>query len=141
MKKVLVGVVIVLAAIAVFFLAQKWAGDDLDGLAGEAWAVLGMEDRGQKIPVERLKVKGIRFAKDTVTWLLLEGDDKLAGLEGKLQIDPSKNPKEIDVEMPGAGIMRGIYEIKGDKLRICLDEKRRPKDFAGGSNMVWMLTR
>jgi uncharacterized protein (TIGR03067 family) len=139
MKKLLVIVLIILAAITVFFLARNWT-DDLDGLAGDGWVVTAVEDHGKKFPVERFPVKGIQFTKDVATWIVIDEDGQPAQSPGEYKFDSSKSPKEIDLEMPNGVRLPGIYEIKGDELRICVD-RARPKNFSGTSHMVWTFKR
>jgi uncharacterized protein (TIGR03067 family) len=83
---------------------------------------------------------------------VVEGDEKVkveyARL--KIKIDPSATPKIFDVTV-GAGVqkgadMEGIYEFKGDELRICLKVfgKDRPTEFTspdGGSVALMVLKR
>jgi uncharacterized protein (TIGR03067 family) len=44
------------------------------------------------------------------------------------QLDASKNPKQIDIREtayngPNVGVIKGIYVLDGDELRLCLGEK------------------
>src|SRR5262249_42478374 len=50
--------------------------------------------------------------------------------KGTFTIDPTKNPKWIDVKLP-AGDSTGIYELKGDRLRVCWASpgEKRPAEF------------
>jgi len=51
----------------------------------------------------------------------------------RVKIDPTKNPKWIDIQEPGgAGESRCIYELDGEKLRICVAEGKggRPAEFS-----------
>jgi uncharacterized protein (TIGR03067 family) len=52
------------------------------------------------------------------------------------RLDASKNPKQIDITIsringPTVGVIKGIYVLDGDELRLCLGEmgKDRPADF------------
>jgi uncharacterized protein (TIGR03067 family) len=56
-------------------------------------------------------------------------------------LDASKRPRQIDVVFGGKSC-KGIYEIKGDTLRLChtLEQDERPKDFEGGPGVVvWIF--
>jgi len=85
--------------------------------------------------------------------VVVEGDDKVkveyARL--KIKIDPATTPKTFDLTV-GAGVqkgadMEGIYEFKGDELRICVrvfGGKDRPTEFKspdGGSIVLMVLKR
>ena len=141
MKKMLVGVVIVLAAICFFFLVQKWVGDDLDGLGDGPWTMVSVEFNGKKAPTAGLKDITAKFTKSSVIWTVPD-DDGPKELDGDLKINPSKNPKEIDLDHPFArgGANTGIYEIKGDTLLICVGD-RRPSEFSSKGQLVIMLKR
>jgi uncharacterized protein (TIGR03067 family) len=60
-------------------------------------------------------------------------------------VDASKEPKQIDISFGKAPkTLRGIYEVKGDTLRVCepLESTERPKDFEGRPGVVvWILKR
>ena len=53
-----------------------------------------------------------------------------------MKIDAAKNPKQIDVDK-----WPGIYELKGDDLKVCLDlgGKTRPTDFKTSSGDQFLL--
>ena len=84
--------------------------------------------------------------------IVVEGDDKVkfeyARL--KIKIDTTTMPKLFDVTV-GGGIqkgadMEGIYELKGDELRICLrvfGNKERPNEFKSpdGASIVYMVLK
>jgi uncharacterized protein (TIGR03067 family) len=58
------------------------------------------------------------------------------GTEGKLSIDPSKDPKELDFEITARGNIGekrlGIYRVSKGQLEICWgDSKKRPTKFTG----------
>jgi uncharacterized protein (TIGR03067 family) len=65
-----------------------------------------------------------RFAGDRVT--LFEGDRATGS--GTVTVLPAADPKGIDVAMtdgPGAGqVARGVYEVAGDRLRLCIGPER-----------------
>jgi RNA polymerase sigma factor (sigma-70 family) len=60
----------------------------------------------------------------------------------RYSVDASKEPKQID--LIGTTTMKGIYEVKGDTLRVChtLDGGERPTGFEGGPGVaVWVFER
>lgn len=140
MKKVLVVVCIVLAAIVVFFVGGKFAGEDLDGLGGEPWIMVGMEIDGKKAPVAQIRGKKLQFTPGVVVWTI-PTPEGLAEADGVFKIDASKNPKHIDLEMPGAGnLAPGIYEVKEGTLRICLADNR-PTEFTSQNQLLFTFKR
>jgi uncharacterized protein (TIGR03067 family) len=78
---------------------------------------------------------------------LKRGDDTV--IKGKFRIDPSKKPKEIDMEIVDSHkgsikgkISLGIYGLDGDTLRWCSNEPgstERPKEFSSGSGTKYLL--
>lgn len=86
--------------------------------------------------------------------LILDGDRYTLDFEkntdkGTFTLDPTKTPKRIDVrsaEGPFKGkTLPGIYELKGDTLRVCLDgdgkADKRPTAFeAPGTTRNMLLT-
>jgi uncharacterized protein (TIGR03067 family) len=69
---------------------------------------------------------------------ILEGDDEVKTEYGRftIKINPATNPRSVDMHI-SAGVQKGatiegIYEFKGDELRLCANvfAKGRPKDFA-----------
>src|SRR5262245_42804488 len=70
--------------------------------------------------------------------VVVEGDDKvkLEYARLKIRVNPTTTPKVLDLTV-GAGVqkgadMEGIYEFKGDELRICVKVfgQGRPSEFA-----------
>jgi uncharacterized protein (TIGR03067 family) len=99
------------------------------------WKAVTVEERGQSKDDNedhRLVFTGDEFS-------MKRGDQTV--VKGKFKIDPSKKPKEIDMEVTEAlkeelkgktGL--GIYTLEGDELKLCVcepGEPDRPKEFAG----------
>ncbi len=69
-------------------------------------------------------------------------------IKGKSMIDPSKKPKEIDMEFIEAKrdnlrgkTALGIYELDGDTLKWCWNKPggKRPREFSSGATDVHLL--
>jgi uncharacterized protein (TIGR03067 family) len=116
--------------------------DDLAKLQG-TWNIVALEMDGQKMPAGgdgRIVVDGDRFTSEGMG----------ATYKGKLTVDPKQKPKAFDLKFtagPEKGNTNlGIYELKGDRWKICLDfhGKQRPKEFAaaaGSGRAVEVLER
>ena len=94
------------------------------------WIIVSSEMYGQKLPAEVFA--GFELILNDASYTLL---NKGKADVGKCRIDPSKNPKELDitgVEGPNKGkTMLCIYELKADTLTVCYDMagKKRPTEF------------
>jgi uncharacterized protein (TIGR03067 family) len=126
----------------IFLVLRRAAGSTNDAVRNElerhqgTWVAVSFEREGQKtddavVKNTRRVVKGNR-----IVWK--QGDAKFA--ETEFEIDPSKNPKAIDV-LPSDGPARGkrvlgIYQINGDELTICMagPDMERPQEFSAKEN-------
>ncbi len=103
------------------------------------WQVVTLEDSDGKTPEEETR-KMRASITDSVISTKQGKDDS----QGEYTIDPTKNPKEIDIKLldgPEKGKwVKGLYRIDGDTLVICSADpgEDRPKEFkvAKGSNSV-----
>jgi uncharacterized protein (TIGR03067 family) len=99
------------------------------------WTFEFVEAGGQQIPATEFKGVTVTFAGNSYT--VKKGDDVIQA--ATLKLDPSRTPKTLDVtvaEGPHKGVvMLGIYEIRGDTLKVCFDPegKQRPTQFKGVS--------
>jgi uncharacterized protein (TIGR03067 family) len=122
------------------------AAKDRKALQGE-WAVEALEYNGKD-----LKDKyNISFAcKDDA--LTVQGDGAVRKEYAKLtfKLDPSTTPKCVDLTVAGGvqkdAKLEGIYELKGDELRLCVKVfgSDRPTEFkspAGSSIALLTLKR
>ncbi|MFL5244599.1 MAG: TIGR03067 domain-containing protein [Gemmataceae bacterium] len=99
--------------------------------------------------------KGDEDTKDENRVLVIEGDKITVNNDGKevekdsFTLDPSKKPKAIDFvtlsDNDKDKKRLGIYELDGDNLKICIDEKgeKRPTEFATkeGGNLVLVVLK
>jgi uncharacterized protein (TIGR03067 family) len=132
----------VLLSFAVVFAVQPGqagpAEKDQKSLQGK-WHVIHIAENGKEADVESGKIT-----------LTIDGDKFIIKTESKKEesmfsVDPSKTPKEIDLKIDAMVLARGIYELKGDDLKICSNrnpKKDRPKQFVGDDvNFTLVLKR
>jgi uncharacterized protein (TIGR03067 family) len=89
------------------------------------------ETNGKEAPIEALAGISITFDKATLT--VKRGEETV--LTGTFKPDPTRTPKEYDATSSGGGKKLnsiGIYEIKGDTLKVCYTPKggMRPKEYS-----------
>ena len=102
-------------------VAQDKAKSDKDKLQG-TWIAMNGQRHGVDFDEAQLK-----------NWVLVFDDERFIRdggerVEGTFKIDPDKKPKEIDLVFSGHTFL-GIYELKGDTLKLVLKLKERPTEF------------
>jgi uncharacterized protein (TIGR03067 family) len=115
---------VISAAILVFstaaLVADAQTGDDKDDvkkLQGRWQATKWIDDSEKPAPDDEVKGYTLEFKGDHV----LFGRRKAGRDQGqKYTVDPSKQPRWIDIEMGEKPLGLGIYKIEGDELTICV---------------------
>ena len=106
---------------------DKAVKEELKRLAGE-WKIVAAEADGK--PVESKAV--VTFTEDGKCTIVTPGSTTT--IQTTFTIDPTKEPKQMDVLDPIRKTPhKGIYELKGDKLRAVLQPDangERPTEFA-----------
>ena len=103
---------------------------DLKALEGQ-WKVISLSIGGT--PAFESSLRGIGFEFKGEIMVAFEGGK--AGRKYTIKIDPSKSPKQIDITNLAGKTAKGIFELKGNTLKICYDEetKTRPPGFVAGT--------
>jgi uncharacterized protein (TIGR03067 family) len=121
------------ALVAASLLVAADAKDDdikkeLEKLEGE-WVVVENEKDGEKATAENIKGSGLTFKGDKLT---MRDKGEEVGIAFKL--DLSKKPKTIELTL-GMNIVRGIYSLDGDTLKLCVHlgrpDSKFPTEFTG----------
>jgi uncharacterized protein (TIGR03067 family) len=116
---------------------EKPAKSDKDKLQG-TWQAVKAERDGEAI--KKASLYKMVFKGDKYTLLV---DDQ--AIKTNFKVDPGKKPKQITFTDPRKGSMLGIYELDGDKLKVCIceDGRTRPKDFStkDGSRMQLFILK
>ena len=101
---------------------------EVKDLQGE-WAVVAMEEGGEKAPADALKGMKWVVKGNEITGSQPGGTGRMS-----FKLDSGKTPKEIDITALDGNLKGttspGIYAIEGTRLRVCFGEKVRPKTFA-----------
>jgi uncharacterized protein (TIGR03067 family) len=89
------------------------------------WQAVAVEAMGQAQPNQGI---GFAFAADKI--MLLKPD--FQGPPASYVLDPAQVPRAIDVTVAAGAVWRGIYELQGDSLKLCLNHNpggARPATF------------
>ena len=125
------------SVIAALAAGQGTGKTDQDKIQGD-WVLVAGESGGKKATDEELKKIFIElvFTGDKVK-IVNEGQNKKD--EGIFNLDPAKSPKEIDFTPDGDVAHKGIYELKGDTLKVCMAHppQDRPTEFASKEGDPW----
>jgi RNA polymerase sigma factor (sigma-70 family) len=132
---------LVLAAAAAAFLGLAWGtglatgggqgGKSDKQLLQGKWRIVSAEMAGKKAADDELR----RMQENPIEF---KGDTVLARHKADYKIDPTKNPKELDItpqegpENEKGKTFRCIYRLKGDELTLCMSlmpDGDRPTSF------------
>ncbi|HEY1188160.1 MAG TPA: TIGR03067 domain-containing protein [Gemmata sp.] len=124
--------VVLIGCVLAFVTFTTWASDDakmdLKSLQGK-WKVVAAEQDGD--PLDRV-VGGTLVIKENNFHITTAGGTEM---KGDLILNPVKNPKHIDLAHQEGGLKdktwQGIYELKGDALKLCYAEADSEKDRPG----------
>jgi uncharacterized protein (TIGR03067 family) len=125
-------------------LGEPGIARELKAMAG-SWEPIFTENNGYKSSEGDLT--GTLWTRDADgKWVARRGGKTLVEWAVK-NIDPTQNPKTIDIEVTAGAykgvVYLGIYELDGDTLRICFalpDKPERPTDFSAAKGTVRALS-
>ena len=106
-------------------LAGQDSSDDLKRLTGK-WTVVAAEEAGAK--KEGYTGTAMLIQGTKLTWVKPKIEDESI----RLRIDSTQKPKHIDLEKSKDEVIRGIYSLEGDTLKVCMlvaESGNRPQEF------------
>jgi uncharacterized protein (TIGR03067 family) len=110
-----------------------------DGWEGP-WTGVVLITSGRKFPEEEAQLLRLTFRGGRVTRSFLGNSE-----EGTFTIDPSKQPKQFELQMAAGQPRPGIYKLEKDTLTLCFSQGgRRPMKFEappGTRNVLLVLKR
>jgi uncharacterized protein (TIGR03067 family) len=120
---------------------DKKAKTDLDKFQG-SWLGVEITYNGEQAPKEAAEKIKLTVKGDKWTFEQVDGNE----LKGTLKLDEKKKPKELDATTDDGRTILGIYEVDGDKLKLCYAEPggERAKEFsskAGSSHTLAVYKR
>jgi uncharacterized protein (TIGR03067 family) len=117
---------------------------ELKAMAG-SWRPISAENNGYKSSEGDLT--GILWIRDADGKWTAQRSGKAVVEWAVKNIDPTQNPKTIDIEVTAGTykgvVYLGIYELDGDTLRICFalpDKPERPTEFLAAKGTVRALS-
>jgi uncharacterized protein (TIGR03067 family) len=119
---------------------------DLEKMQG-TWHAITVEVKGTPSDADAVKKFELVVKNDSYT-VKTSGKEHVSA---KLVLRADKDPKEMDIVLETDPVYKGIYEIDGDTLKICLvlssdDDSKRPMEFKSEENsntalFTWERTR
>ena len=143
---------LIIAAIGVSLAADNpqdpASKKDLDGLQGSWKLVSAMRD-GKALPKDKVKKTTIVIKDDTFkddTFVFPDSAEYATSKEGTIKLDATTKPKQMDATSTEKEVMLGIYELDGDRYKVCFAPtgKPRPSEFAskpGSGNLLQVWKR
>ena len=119
---------------------QDAAESDLEKLQG-TWRVISSQVGDEKAEADEVARRKVTVKGDLLIYDY--GNEQKDKQEGTIKLDPKTKAFDWTWTFPQQGAtMLGIYELKGDDLRICFgnDGLVRPRQFViGKEDVVWLL--
>jgi uncharacterized protein (TIGR03067 family) len=128
----------IVAVVALIF-TQAARADDLKAMEGK-WRLESAEAGGKKIEAEELKDLVVTITGDRYELMAKDGPDA-----GTLKLDETQKPKAMDATdtegLDAGKVIRAIYELSGDTLRVCyaLKGEERPRELTTSESSPWLL--
>jgi uncharacterized protein (TIGR03067 family) len=114
------------------------AKKDFEGLQG-TWSLVSARQDGTALPDDKVKQTTILFKRDTFRFP--EMAEYATSREGTIKLDATKRPKHMDATSTDREVMLGIYELEGDRYKVCFAPvaKARPGDFTSQRGSGYIL--
>jgi uncharacterized protein (TIGR03067 family) len=115
---------------------------DKEALQG-TWLPVAVEEAGKKISEKAIKAKNFEMViKGNKITLPIKDDT----VEAEFKLAPTKSPKQIDLFLGKGKTAKGIYLLKGDQFKLCVEADQggeRPTEFAtaGTARVLMVLKR
>ena len=108
---------------------------ELKNLQG-TWEMVGLEVNGETVPEKKLEGTTLVIKDDKYTVKVKDNSH-----ETTIKIDPTKDPKAIDMYFPNGTelpkLSKGVYELDGDTFKVCRHQtpgEDRPSQIGSSPN-------
>jgi uncharacterized protein (TIGR03067 family) len=116
------------------------AGDqqDLEKFQG-TWKLVSATRDGKALADDKVKQTTIVFKGDTFRFPELA--EYATSKERTIKLDAMKTPKQMDATSTGGEVMLGIYDLKGNRYKVCFAPvgKPRPSEFVSTPDSGYIL--
>lgn len=114
------------------------AKKDLDALQG-TWSLVSAMQDGKALPKDKVEQTTIVFKGNTFRFPELA--EYATSRVGTIKLDANKSPKHMDASSTKGEVMLGIYELQGDRYKVCFAQvgKARPADFSSNPGSGYIL--
>jgi uncharacterized protein (TIGR03067 family) len=133
-------VLVAMVCLACALARGRAADDDKDELQG-AWVATAIEISGKPASPDEIKATRFTFKGDKL--LVQHPTFGKREVEGSFKVDREKSSRQLDIDLIKLSGFVGIYEVKGDELRICYvtnnNPKNRPTKFASNEEGASVL--
>jgi uncharacterized protein (TIGR03067 family) len=115
--------------------ADKAGADELKPLQG-TWRIVSTETEGSAITPEDMARIVLTISNNTYN---VDNNGRID--EGSFTVDPSKAPKQMEIQTGAGRTMPAIYEMDGDNLKVCYPRRggQRPESFKGGATSLLIV--
>jgi len=116
------------------------AGDqqDLEKFQG-TWKLVSATRDSKALADDKVKQTTIVFKGDTFRFPELA--EYATSKEGTIKLDATKTPKQMDATSTGGEVMLGIYDLEGNRYKVCFAPvgKPRPSEFVSTPGSGYIL--
>jgi len=116
------------------------AGDqqDVEKFQG-TWKLVSATRDGKALAEDKVKQTTIVFKGDTFRFPELA--EYATSKEGTIKLDATKTPRQMDATSTGGEVMLGIYDLEGNRYKVCFAPvgKPRPSEFVSTPGSGYIL--
>lgn len=123
---------VVVSASSAVAAAPAAAPVDKDKIQGK-WKLVSRQDNGRDWPEDEVKSFKLAIVGDKVQIDWRVGKDDIQ-MKGSFTLDPAVTPKHLTVKWEDGGEYKGLYELSGDDLKLCVTVESghpAPTEFTG----------